>query len=449
MDSLNHVIENLDTQEGFVLVLDTGAVIDAQAESMLQALHSRSTGGILHHLEILKEKGAESFMEKFYVGYGHKSIGDCGNATVFVEGISMLAAKAIQDWRLYSGQEASTRYVDFSQQVFVNPCGSDVGNEILEDWRKFYLDIQEPTQEHLKKLYPIKEGEKKSIYNKAITARAFDIARAFLPAGASTNVAWRMNLRQFADHFMLLRHHPLAEVREIAKKTEIALGKMFPQSFGQAQYETTEKYNKKVMGRYYYANAEAKDFELSFNGVNTKLLETKRELLESRPMKTELAPCVAETGVLTYDFLLDFGSFRDIQRHRSLVQRMPILNTEHGFEPWYIESLPKEWQTKTMELIKSQEEKVKALGLNEVDSQYYLGMGYRIACRVTGDIRALVYVGELRATRFVHPTLVKRATQILDSLEENFAEYGLVIHRDAEPNRFDVRRGEHDIVMKD
>ncbi|MDD5464353.1 MAG: FAD-dependent thymidylate synthase, partial [Candidatus Moranbacteria bacterium] len=150
---------------GFVLGLNTEAKIDGQAEAMLQALHSRSTGGIKSHLKILQEKGAENFMEKFYVGYGHKSIGDCGSVTVFVEGVSMLGAKAIQDWRLYSGQEASTRYVDFSKQKFLDPTGTAAVEEILEDWRKFYLEAQQPVQEHLKKQFPKKDIEDQKIYD--------------------------------------------------------------------------------------------------------------------------------------------------------------------------------------------------------------------------------------------------------------------------------------------
>ena len=71
-------------------------------------------------LKILEEKGADDFMSKFYVGYGHKSIGDCGSCTIFIEGVSMLAAKAIQDSKLYNGQEASTRYIDFSNQKMIN-----------------------------------------------------------------------------------------------------------------------------------------------------------------------------------------------------------------------------------------------------------------------------------------------------------------------------------------
>ena len=300
-----HVIKKL-SNGGFILALNTEAKIDGQAEAMLQALHSRSTGGILSHLKVLEEKGAENFMERFYVGYGHKSIGDCGSATVFVEGISMLAAKAIQDWRLYSGQEASTRYVDFSEQNFIDPSNTAEGKEILENWRKFYLDSQEPVREHLKKQFPKKDKEDQKLYDKAIIARAFDITRSFLPAGATTNVAWRMNFRQFADELMLLRHHPLQEVKDIAKKTEEALKDMYPSSFGQERFPNTEEYNKKWMqAKYYYKNDSLKDFTLLYNNVDRKMLADYKDILESRPMKTELPMAIAECGVVGYEFLLD------------------------------------------------------------------------------------------------------------------------------------------------
>src|SRR3989344_853641 len=215
---------------GVVIVLDTGSVINPESSAMLQALHARSIGGLESHLKILSEKGPENFMKNFYVGYGHKSIGDCGTASLFIEGISMLAAKAIQDWPLYSGQESSTRYIDFQIQPFKNPAGTQEGEEIVESYRKFYMEALEPTKEHVKKQFPIKEGEKETIYNKAIAARAFDILRGFLPAGSTTNLAWHTNLRQAADKIALLRHHPLLEVRNTAEAIERALLLAFPNS---------------------------------------------------------------------------------------------------------------------------------------------------------------------------------------------------------------------------
>ena len=443
-----HVIKKL-SNGGFILALNTEAKIDGQAEAMLQALHSRSTGGILSHLKVLEEKGAENFMERFYVGYGHKSIGDCGSATVFVEGISMLAAKAIQDWRLYSGQEASTRYVDFSEQNFIDPSNTAEGKEILENWRKFYLDSQDPVREHLKKQFPKKDDEDQKLYDKAIIARAFDITRSFLPAGATTNVAWRMNFRQFADELMLLRHHPLQEVKDIAEKTEEALKDMYPSSFGQERFPNTEEYNKKWMqGKYYYENDSLKDFTFLYDNVDRKMLSAYKDILESRPMKTELPMAIAECGVVGYEFLLDFGSFRDLQRHRAIVQRMPLLTRKHGFNEWYLNALPEDLKEKTKAFIKSQEEKIEKLGISEEEKQYYIAMGYRVPCRLSGDLKALVYLVELRSTRFVHPTLVEQMLKMIKSLKELFAKDGLVLHLDEEPNRFDVRRGQHDIVEK-
>ena len=149
-----------------VFVLETGAGIDPEAEAMLQALHSRSTGGLKAHLQKLAEKGPEKFMASFYVGYGHKSIGDCGTTTLFVEGISMLAAKAIQDWALYSGQESSTRYLDFSKQPFLDVTGTHSGRNIQEAWRAFYLSLQEPVRHLLCEKYPCGEEENRKCHHR-------------------------------------------------------------------------------------------------------------------------------------------------------------------------------------------------------------------------------------------------------------------------------------------
>ena len=450
---MNTEIENLNHHQtqikggGHVIVLDTGAVIGPESAAMLQALHSRSTGGLLGHLKILSEKGSDNFMKNFYVGYGHKSIGDCGTVSIFVEGISMLAAKAIQDWPLYSGQEASTRYIDFQTQPFKNPIGTKEGEEILESLRTFYIESLEPTKEHVKKQFPRQEGESESIYNKAIAARAFDILRGFLPAGSTTNLAWHTNLRQAADKIMILRHHPLEEVKNVAEAIEATLIAALPNSFGHKRYEETEKYNEYWMQTdYYYHNKNCPDFKIVNNSINSDLLP--REVLEKRPPKTELPRHFAEAGTIQFEFLLDFGSFRDLQRHRAVTQRMPLLTTEIGFEPWYLSELPEDVRAKAESFLKTQAQKIKALSVSKEEAQYYTPMGYKVSNRLTGNIPTLVYLVELRATRFVHTTLRNVARKMADTLVELFGKNGLVLHLDEERDRFDIKRGEHDIVLK-
>ncbi|MGK0232416.1 MAG: thymidylate synthase ThyX, partial [Patescibacteria group bacterium] len=312
-----------------IYVIDTGAVIDAEATAMLQALHSRSTGGLQHHLEELASRGADNFMKNFYVGYGHKSIGDCGTTTMFIEDVSMLAAKAIQDFPLYNGQEASTRYIDFSKQHFIDPTNSNNGFNIKESQRDFYMKLQDPVRAALKEEFPMQDGEKESIYDKAINARGFDITRGFLPAGATTNLAWHSNLRQVSDRLLFLRHHPLAEVREIAEGIGEAVKEMHPNSFSDKRYEASEAYQDEIAAEYYYHNPQAKGLTLE-NNISLSGIEDNRRLLEARPEKTELPKYLGQLGNIQAQFTLDYGSFRDIQRHRAINQRMPLLTTELG-----------------------------------------------------------------------------------------------------------------------
>lgn len=434
---------------GQVVALNTGATIDPEAEAMLQALHSRSTEGIDGHLAVLAERGAEKFMSTYYVGYGHKSIGDCGSGTLFIEGVSMLAAKAIQDHKLYSGQESSTRYIDFANQHFHNPLEGDEGAEILEAWRQFYLEAVDEMKTALMERYPRGEDEKESVYEKAIAARAFDTIRGFLPAGASTNLAWHGNLRQFADRVLWLRHHPLKEVRGIADAVEEALLTAFPNSFSDKHYEETEAYAETAMQHYYYHDPKSPECELVYDGVDHAALKTYQPLLADRPAKTELPKFLGALGDVRFAYTLDFGSFRDIQRHRAITQRMPLLTSELGFHEWYLSELPEQLRTTAAQLLEEQLKRIDALDCTPEERQYYLPMGYKTSNVFSGDLPAIAYMTELRATRFVHPTLRARAAEMAHSLAETFKDEGLVMHLDDEMDRFDVKRGEHDIVKND
>jgi len=146
--------------------------------------------------------------------------------------------------------------------------------------------------------------------------------------------------------------------------------------------------------------------------------------------------------------LLDFGSWRDLQRHRAVLQEMPLLTTEHGFHPWYLAELPEEVVKKATALLQKQEARIAALTLSLEETQNYIPLGYQVPAVVTGDLHALTYLVELRTTPFVHPTLRERALQIAEDMRERFGKAGLILHTDPDPHRFDIRRGEQDIVQK-
>jgi hypothetical protein len=143
---------------------------------------------------------------------------------------------------------------------------------------------------------------------------------------------------------------------------------------------------------------------------------------------------------------MDFGSFRDIQRHRNGVCRMPLLTTKFGFNSWYLEQLPESLQAKAEELIEKQAEKINMMDLEPKYLQYYIALGFNVPCKVSYGLPATVYVVELRSGKAVHPTLRKIAHQMNQSLLEMFP--GITLHSDLDQDDWDARRGLQDITEK-
>jgi len=57
----------------------------------------------------------------------------------------------------------------------------------------------------------------------------------------------------------------------------------------------------------------------------------------------------------------------------------------------------------------------------------------------------MVYLVELRGTRFVHPTLRSIALKIANHINK---EYKIPIYFDKDFDRFDINRGKQDIILK-
>jgi thymidylate synthase ThyX len=355
--------------------------------AMLQALYSRSSESVRAHLSQLETKSSGDFMSKYYVNYGHKSIADCGSTTLFFEGVSILAAKAVQDWPLYSGQETSTRYINMAEQPLIDPLNRP---DIHRDWMSFYTKSFQEVSAHIEAQYPIKAKESKSAYAKAVKARAFDILRGFLPCGITTQVSWSTNLRQAHDHLEGMLSHPLSEVRALADSAYATLQKRYPGSFnrGKCRARTLLPYLK-----------GATPFKSTFN-----LSPDLSELLgfRHRAKWAELPYHLNDLGQVSLQGSIDYGSWRDLQRHRSGVCRVPYVGAAEC-HPWYMEQLPSSVRAEAELLWSKQQDQIS--GLPEPEAQYYQALGALVPYRVTYPIPALVYVMELRSQQTVHPTL--------------------------------------------
>ncbi len=418
-----------------------------EANAMALAMYSRDPQSFDTHLETVKKVGPEKFMAQYYVGYGHKSIGDCGSTTICAENVSMLCAKAIQHWQLYNGQEASTRYIDMGKQEILNPLNSKEGLEIQEGWLKIYQRLLEILPPHLKEKFPMEEGGNPKVYERAINAKAFDIARSLLPAGATTYVGWHTNLRQAVDHITELRNHPLKEVREVGEEMSASLHQKYPSSGFDKRYEGTEKYIRENLMKFSYMEPQVSSTDFnSTNTFNLKDLENFSDILSTRPVKTELPGFLKKFGTITFTFLLDFGSFRDLQRHRSGNILMPPLTTKYGFQNWYLEQIPEAYRKEVMDVIESQTQKINSLECDIATRQYYVAMGFNVLCSTTFDLPAATYVAELRSGQTVHPTLRFIAQNMGKSLQSIFPE--MKLYCDFEPDQWSAKRGTQTIEKK-
>lgn len=430
--------------------------------AMMQALYSRSAESSSVHLEKVRKSGSGRFMSTHYVGYGHKSIADCGSTTIFIEDVSILAAKAIQDWPLYSGQETSTRYIDMTKRDIVDPIGTSASEEILSRWMNFYTSNQNRVADIIERRYPIRGGEDPAVYGKAVKARVFDILRGFLPAGITTQLSWHTNLRQAVDHLAGMRNHPASEIRSLAGLITVSLHNKYPSSgftssgvagvSGVGSERAVERlaWEERIAKKYTYAPplfSPMKDnVVITLSGAVIDEVNHYLEDINSRPKGCVLPHFMSDFGQISWSFLLDFGSFRDIQRHRNGVCRMPLLTTELGFEPWYLEQLDDELRWEADCLLLKQESEISKLTDDLVARQYYTALGYRVRTDVTYGLPAAVYVMELRSGKTIHPTLRKKIHAMIRAFKLKMPE--MALHVDMDPNDWDVRRGTQTITQK-
>jgi thymidylate synthase ThyX len=449
--------------------------------AMVQALYSRSAASVDDHLAKAKASGSERLWQNFVVGYGHRSIADCGSTTLFIEGVSLLAAKAIQDSPMYSGQETSTRYIDMAKQAIVIPTKEFAdGVAIMERWMDFYTRNQTRVAETVRKRHPIKPEEatdpkKTEAYDRAVKARVFDILRGFLPAGITTQLSWHTNLRQAADHLLHLSNHPSEEIREIARQCRAALAARYPSSgfdldlatvSGVANKGKTPEEIKKAeqeaeSRREWEANAGKLAYgkgtrepgfgcmvlpqrPVPYNGPGQ---DPEWDLLQTRPRGCVIPHYFTAAGLLSWQFPLDFGSFRDLQRHRNGVCRMPLLTTELGFESWYIDQLDEELQNEALNLIATQYQAIRRVSEDPVIRQYYTALGFRVGCEIAYALPAAVYIMEMRSARTVHPTLRK---VVLEQMVPKFRAWfpDMALHVDEEKDDWTIRRGHQTITEK-
>jgi thymidylate synthase ThyX len=196
--------------------------LDPEVEAMLQAAYSRTHATIAERVQGMNEEQLKDSLKTYYLGYGHASINQTAFITIYLEGVSILAAKVVQDDQLYNGQESSTRYIPFDEQPLY-PAPLPVGN-YAEKLMSYYKQVVPIAIEHERIANP-------GMNERGVRAKAFDYVRCLLPMGVTTQLSWTTSLYSAREGCLRMMASVYPEVVNIAKSLWEKLHKLYPSSF--------------------------------------------------------------------------------------------------------------------------------------------------------------------------------------------------------------------------
>src|SRR4051812_4061693 len=190
--------------------------------------------------QIVAVRQAEAFYERVLVGYGDDSVAELGGAHVACEGISNIAAKALEDSRLgISPLEKSTRYVVFNRKLdgryryarepqIMASRHAERYEGALDGLFDTYSGLLEPTIAAVRARTARDASTSERAYNSATRAKACDLLRGLLPMATLTNVGLFGNGRAFEYLLTRLYASPLAELPALAADMQTALDALIP-----------------------------------------------------------------------------------------------------------------------------------------------------------------------------------------------------------------------------
>ena len=206
---------------------DVYAIHGADPEVLAYAMakYSRSSLSMRESLAEIDSQRAEQFLNTFYFQYGHRSIADLAHIPFAIERLSLLAAITLVDEQRWDGQERSTRYQDFRKSGWYTPQfgeATPVFTAAVEAAFAAYDGISQGMLQALKTAIARPDAMKPDAYERAVKARAFDVARYLLPLATNTSLGQIVNARTLETQVSRLLTSEFAEIRDIAEKLRIA-----------------------------------------------------------------------------------------------------------------------------------------------------------------------------------------------------------------------------------
>lgn len=409
------------------------------------------------------EQKASDFLKKWWVDFGHNSLKDADRIRFAIEWISQVFTKIIEAPfpTLWDFQEKSTRYLHFWKESLIIPTDlekskyakeiKEITNELMYTYLKSFPVVKDALEKN--KIVNREEFTSDRSYENTLNAKVFDVVRYLLPANVCTSLWASFSARTLEVHLTHMLSHPLEEVNKVAKSMHEEALKLSPwllRHVWVSEYDVTrrqklEKYTDELF-KALVEKEEEKDF---YQGINDEervnivfewdldnhicasiLFENARKEglsydecmdlvidMEDREkeylMKLALwdrwshdrMPRALQHSTVMFDFLLDFGAYRDIQRHRATYQLWQWATAISGYDypefiniPW-MEEFKKAYDnvmSKATQLSK------KVIRDNCYITEYSCAMGHLVRTTFEMNPGQVAYVMEQRTTPWWH-----------------------------------------------
>lgn len=442
-------------------------VLNMQSELDRGALLSRYSRTSSLDIRDLYQKEFENnplrgreFYQRVFLEYGDESVAELVTAQVAVQDISNVVSKIIEESRVgLSFLEKSSRYVSYSKKrdgkfLYLDFRQTGIDSSLEEEYVnfmdmifKFYSECIEPLQKQIRLEHPLEVSgdvdplNLEKAYNSAVRSRALDDIRSILPNATLTNVGISGNIRAFIYLIQRLYASRIAESDKIATMLLQELSKDFSELLKSAKGKYGDQ-NIDYMDRIKHSwNTESVNNKINLKPEST-LLSYSRESLEMLPAiflsqtgsepqltKAEIIkkisqdrknrrnklPRELEFISLTYRINMNYGAFREFQRHRFMSIIRKEVGMDRGFQiPEFVKKTPDvlEKYMMTMQSAKILWEKV-ARASGKTVAQYVVPFGAMYSLIVSTNLRELVYFCELRSTPQSHPDLRTLAIQMM------------------------------------
>ena len=323
-----------------------GTPLTEEQVAVAFAMCSRSPNPFDKSAQQVSEARAAEFNEKWVLGYGHSSVAEHAITHLAVENISRVCADHLEDGRLSSYTEKSSRYQIIPidgwhlptelQEQAINHNNFDTLNQYRETMHSLMVDyrkVLEGLATYRKDQTPRRQNESEDAWLRRRRQESLDDARSLLPAATLTNLGMTINARSLAYLISRMRSSPLDEDRKVAESMEQNGTDTFPSLLRHA--EGTEALQK----RQRLLPPEPSDRPLGARLLNhdpdaemitAEALRFSGATPQGQDDATSIRTATADLGPhdqpqrefeipeYLFEVTLDYGALRELRRHRMM-----------------------------------------------------------------------------------------------------------------------------------